>query len=102
MLFWLLPAKVTPILRSTSVIWLTPLHSRGCGSFVETSRDGGSGIAGSFSKKYFCHLLQKLVLKITVDDLETGGAGVRAQAMAPEGALVQDFHLCGGISLSMS
>ena len=53
-------------------------------------------LRGSFSKKYFCRLLQKLVPKITVDDLETGGAGVRAQAMAPEGALVQDFHFVRG------
>ena len=27
------------------------------------------------------------------DDLATGGAGVRAQAIAPEGELVQDFQL---------
>ena len=25
-------------------------------------------------------------------DLERGGAGVRAQAMSPDGALIQDFH----------
>ena len=25
-------------------------------------------------------------------DLETGGAGVRAQAMLPDGRLVEDFH----------
>jgi L-2-hydroxyglutarate oxidase len=46
----------------------------------------------SFSKRLFCESLQKLVPDIRIDDLETGGAGVRAQAMSPNGDLVQDFH----------
>jgi L-2-hydroxyglutarate oxidase LhgO len=31
------------------------------------------------------------VPEIREEDLETGGAGVRAQAMSPEGELVHDF-----------
>jgi L-2-hydroxyglutarate oxidase len=50
----------------------------------------------SFSKQLFCESLQRLVPEIRVDDLETGGAGVRAQAMAPNGDLVQDFHFVTG------
>lgn len=46
----------------------------------------------SFSKRLFCESLQKLVPEIRKTDLETGGAGVRAQALAPGGDLVQDFH----------
>lgn len=46
----------------------------------------------SFSKRLFCEALQKLVPEIQADDLETGGAGVRAQAMTPQGDLVHDFH----------
>ena len=42
-------------------------------------------LRGSFSKKYFCKQLQKLVPEIQPSDLESGGAGVRAQAMSPEG-----------------
>ncbi len=53
-------------------------------------------LRGSFSKKYFCKQLQKLVPEIQPSDLETGGAGVRAQAMSPEGGLVQDFHFARG------
>ena len=53
-------------------------------------------LRGSFSKKYFCKQLQKLVPEIQPSDLETGGAGVRAQAMSPEGDLVQDFHFARG------
>ncbi len=45
----------------------------------------------SFSKQLFCESLQRLVPDIRLEDLETGGAGVRAQAMSPDGALVQDF-----------
>ena len=47
----------------------------------------------SFSKRLFCQSLQRLVPDIQVSDLETGGAGVRAQAMTPEGELIQDFNL---------
>ncbi|HEY9702542.1 MAG TPA: L-2-hydroxyglutarate oxidase [Allocoleopsis sp.] len=47
----------------------------------------------SFSKKLFCQSLQKLVPEIEEKDLETGGAGVRAQAIFPNGELVQDFNL---------
>lgn len=47
----------------------------------------------SFSKELFCASLQKLVPEIRAQDLETGGAGVRAQAMSPDGTLVQDFCL---------
>ena len=45
----------------------------------------------SFSKRLFCQSLQRLVPEIRMDDLETGGSGVRAQAMSPDGQLVQDF-----------
>ena len=47
----------------------------------------------SFSRRLFCESLQKLVPEIRADDLAPGGAGVRAQAMSPEGGLVQDFCL---------
>jgi len=45
----------------------------------------------SFSRRLFCESLQRLVPEIREDDLEKGGAGVRAQAMSPAGDLVQDF-----------
>ena len=50
-------------------------------------------IKRSFSKELFCASLQRLVPEIRVDDLAPGGAGVRAQAMTPDGTLVQDFCL---------
>jgi (S)-2-hydroxyglutarate dehydrogenase len=47
----------------------------------------------SFSRRQFCDSLRKLVPDVREDDLVPGGAGVRAQAMSPQGALVQDFCL---------
>ncbi len=47
----------------------------------------------SFSKPLFCRALQRLVPEITVNDLEAGGAGVRAQAIDSTGQLIQDFHI---------
>lgn len=46
----------------------------------------------SFSRELFCRSLQRLVPEIQPDDLIPGGSGVRAQAMTPEGSLVDDFH----------
>lgn len=45
----------------------------------------------SFSRKLFCQSMQRLVPEIRLEDLEPGGAGVRAQAMSPAGALLDDF-----------
>lgn len=47
----------------------------------------------SFSRRLFCKALNKLVPDLREEDLEPGGAGVRAQAMSPDGELVQDFDL---------
>jgi L-2-hydroxyglutarate oxidase len=52
----------------------------------------GYEIWRSFSRAEFTRSLQKLVPEIRSGDLQTGGAGVRAQAMLPEGKLVEDFN----------
>lgn len=46
----------------------------------------------SLSKRMFCRSLQRLVPEIRAEDLEAGGAGVRAQAMTADGRLVEDFR----------
>jgi L-2-hydroxyglutarate oxidase len=46
----------------------------------------------SLSKKLFWRSLQRLVPELELEDLAAGGAGVRAQAISPEGELMQDFH----------
>jgi L-2-hydroxyglutarate oxidase len=50
-------------------------------------------LAQSLSRERFCRALQRLVPEVRPDDLAPGGAGVRAQAMTPQGDLVQDFHV---------
>jgi len=45
----------------------------------------------SLSKRAFTKALQRLVPSITIDDLKPGGSGVRAQAVASDGALLDDF-----------
>ncbi len=46
----------------------------------------------SLLKGAFVRSLQQLVPEIRSEDLVPGGAGVRAQALAPDGNLVEDFH----------
>ncbi len=47
----------------------------------------------SLSKSKFVRDLQKLVPEVTEHDLAPGGSGVRAQAVDPEGKLVDDFSI---------
>ena len=47
----------------------------------------------SFSRDLFCRSLERLVPEIRPGDLATGGSGVRAQAITPDGELVQDFRI---------
>jgi (S)-2-hydroxyglutarate dehydrogenase len=46
----------------------------------------------SLSKPVFVRALQRLVPDVCESDLVPGGSGVRAQALKPNGALVDDFH----------
>ncbi len=47
----------------------------------------------SYNKSAFVKALQKLVPEIQSDDIETGGAGVRAQALDISGKLIDDFRI---------
>ncbi|MFZ1280104.1 MAG: L-2-hydroxyglutarate oxidase [Ignavibacteriaceae bacterium] len=47
----------------------------------------------AFSKQLFVKSLQKLIPEIQYDDIEIGGAGARAQALEPDGKLVDDFRI---------
>jgi L-2-hydroxyglutarate oxidase len=50
----------------------------------------------SISKKAFVRALQRLVPDIRAEDLKAAPAGIRAQAVAPDGALVEDFLIQEG------
>jgi L-2-hydroxyglutarate oxidase len=47
----------------------------------------------SLSKPAFLRALRRLVPELEERDLEPGGAGVRAQAVAPDGSLIDDFKI---------
>lgn len=47
----------------------------------------------SLNKNAFVNALQKLIPEVAHDDLIKGGAGVRAQAVDPNGNLVDDFRI---------
>ncbi len=47
----------------------------------------------SFYKRAFVDALRTLVPDLGYDDLTRGGAGVRAQALTPDGQLVDDFRI---------
>jgi len=43
------------------------------------------------SKRYYLSTLRQLIPSITLDDIEPAPSGVRAQALQPDGSLVDDF-----------
>jgi len=59
-------------------------------------KTGAHEVYRSFSKKAFTQALQRLVPAVREDDLQTGGAGVRAQAVDRSGRLIDDFRIVEG------
>ncbi|SHE68708.1 L-2-hydroxyglutarate oxidase [Streptoalloteichus hindustanus] len=55
------------------------------------ARTGVDEVLRSFSKQRFANSLARLVPAVRRDDLVRAEAGVRAQAMLPDGSLVDDF-----------
>ena len=58
-------------------------------------QSGAHEMYRSWSKKAFTRALQRLVPRITGDDLQPGGSGVRAQALDRSGKLLDDFYFAG-------
>jgi len=50
----------------------------------------------SWNKRAFVRELQRMIPAVAPRDLRPGGSGVRAQAIARNGALVDDFHIVEG------
>jgi len=59
-------------------------------------REGLEEMVRSASKAAFVKSLQQLIPDIRADDLVPAPAGVRAQALRPDGGLVDDFHIIEG------
>jgi L-2-hydroxyglutarate oxidase len=56
-------------------------------------RTGIGEMYRSLSRRAFWHALRKLIPEVSFHDLVPAGAGVRAQAVAPDGKLVDDFFI---------
>ena len=56
-------------------------------------RTGAYEMYRSLSKRAFVSALQRLVPALRAEDIRPGGAGVRAQAVTSDGALVDDFRI---------
>jgi L-2-hydroxyglutarate oxidase len=59
-------------------------------------RYGLSEVRRSLSRTVFAASLARLVPQIRPEDLVRAGAGVRAQAVRPDGSLVDDFLIVSG------
>ncbi|HMO49636.1 MAG TPA: L-2-hydroxyglutarate oxidase [Kiritimatiellia bacterium] len=81
--------------RRTAFSWRDVRAMAGYGGFWRMAgrhwRTGLGEMHRSLSKRAFVHALQRLLPAIREEDLVPGGAGVRAQAVAPDGALLDDF-----------
>ena len=59
-------------------------------------REGAREMWRSISKKSFVRSLQQLIPEVTEDDVVPTHAGVRAQALKPDGGMVDDFLIVEG------
>jgi L-2-hydroxyglutarate oxidase len=56
-------------------------------------RSGLGELRRSLSKRAFVNALRRLMPELEMKDVRRGGAGVRAQALGPDGALLSDFRI---------
>jgi L-2-hydroxyglutarate oxidase LhgO len=59
-------------------------------------RTGAAEMWRDLSKRAFHGALVRYLPELRLDELEPGPSGVRAQAIDPDGSLVDDFRLGGG------
>lgn len=63
---------------------------------VKHASYGWSEMVRSWSRAVFVRSLQRLIPEVTAEDIEPSPAGIRAQALRPDGALVDDFLFVQG------
>lgn len=54
-------------------------------------RKGAAELAGDYSRRLVVRAARQLIPELTPADVEPGPAGIRAQALTPDGLLVDDF-----------
>lgn len=73
--------------------WETFTYSGALTLFSKHWKMGLGEFYRSFYKPAFVRALQRLVPELQAQDLQPGGAGVRAQAVEPDGSLADDFRI---------
>jgi L-2-hydroxyglutarate oxidase len=81
--------KTSFSLRDTASTFALPGFWKVAGRYLGT---GLGEFWRSLSKRSFTRALRELLPEIREEDLVPGGAGVRAQAVASDGTLLDDFH----------
>jgi L-2-hydroxyglutarate oxidase len=61
--------------------------------FFKHTRKGLQEYKRAFSKRLFLKALQKMIPSLTMNDIQPVRSGVRAQALTPQGDLVDDFKI---------
>jgi L-2-hydroxyglutarate oxidase LhgO len=61
--------------------------------FLKHWRYGLGEYKRAFSKKLFLKQLQRLIPSLEANDIRPGKTGVRAQALRPNGELIDDFRI---------
>ena len=94
------PAETILPSISCGAVWITlPIRQNKTPSTVKIGHEIAALIPADVSivrKPAFIKALQKLIPTIRGSDLKPGRAGVRAQAVAPDGNLVDDFLIQTG------
>ena len=71
-----------------------PWPTRGSGGWlVSTGGSGATELRGSLSRRAFVAGARRYLPELTAADVDGRHAGVRAQAMDPDGSLVDDFRI---------
>ncbi|RQV97241.1 MAG: L-2-hydroxyglutarate oxidase [Calditrichaeota bacterium] len=83
-------SKTSFSLRDTIDTFTYPGFLKLAGKFISM---GLEEYYRSLFKKVFVKAMQKLIPEINENDIKSGGAGVRAQALGKNGSLVDDFYI---------
>jgi len=73
--------------------WETFTYSGALRLFIKHWRMGLGEFYRSYNRRAFLGALRRLLPDLEMDDIKPGGAGVRAQAVAPDGGLLDDFRI---------
>ncbi len=94
------PALAREHYRGSGPDWSDVAEILGYGGFRRLARrywrTGAAELWRSVRRSAYAHEARRLIPELDADDLRAGGAGVRAQAVARDGTLLDDFLIVDG------